>query len=282
MQLPQLPPRAADAHKGNFGHALLIGGSPGMAGAISLSAMAALRSGAGLVTVATPNACQAVVAGFEPSYMTVGLPCDQEGRIGQRASEQINQLAAKCTAVGCGPGMQVTPEIVSIVARLYGELTIPMVVDADALNALAQNTGILPQHAAPRILTPHPGEFARLLGVSRIEASQRSKLAENLARQANVVVVLKGHRTIVTDGNRTYVNTTGNPGMATGGCGDVLTGIITALICQGMSPFDAAQLGTFLHGRAGDVAADAVGQVSLIASDLIKFLPAAFQSRSQP
>lgn len=282
MQLPQLPPRAADAHKGNFGHALLIGGSPGMAGAISLSAMAALRSGAGLVTVATPIACQAVVAGFEPSYMTIGLPSDQEGRIGQRASELINQLAAKCTAVGCGPGMQVTPEIVSIVARLYGELTIPMVVDADALNALAQNTGILPQHAAPRILTPHPGEFARLLGVSRIEASQRSKLAENLARQANVVVVLKGHRTIVTDGNRTYVNTTGNPGMATGGCGDVLTGIITALICQGMSPLDAAQLGTFLHGRAGDVAADAVGQVSLIASDLIKFLPAAFQSRSQP
>src|SRR5690606_1359585 len=121
MQLPQLPPRAADAHKGNFGHALLIGGSPGMAGAISLSAMAALRSGAGLVTVATPIACQAVVAGFEPSYMTIGLPSDQEGRIGQRASELINQLAAKCTAVGCGPGMQVTPEIVSIVARLYGE-----------------------------------------------------------------------------------------------------------------------------------------------------------------
>ena len=152
-----------------------------------------------------------------------------------------------------------------------------MVVDADGLNALASRPEVLDHPGGPRILTPHPGEFARLVGARPVSAQEREAMAVDLARRCEVVVVLKGHRTLITDGHRWARNTTGNPGMATGGTGDVLTGLITALVCQHLPPLEAAQLGVYLHGLAGDLAADQLGQEALIASDLIRFLPEAFR-----
>ncbi len=248
-----------------------------MAGSISLSGLGALRSGSGLVTVCTPEICQLVVAGYEPSYMTVPLPCDDQGRLAKAAHRRIAELAAKCTAVGCGPGMQLTPDVDYLVGRMFFEFAQPMVVDADALNALATQPDLFARHAGPRIVTPHPGEFARLVGIPKLIPDEREDRARDFAIRGQIIVVLKGHRTIVTDGRELYENTTGNPGMATGGCGDVLTGIITALLGQGLSPFSAAQLGVFVHGLAGDLAAEVLGQTSLIASDLIRFLPEAFK-----
>jgi NAD(P)H-hydrate epimerase len=172
--------------------------------------------------------------------------------------------------------------VTGFVVRLYREIKQPMVVDADGLFALAQQPDLLAQAAGPRVLTPHPGEFARLTGVAPgTDDDARSLAAGELASASGfsgTVIVLKGHHTIVTDGSRTSINDTGNPGMATGGTGDVLTGVITALLCQGLEPFDAARLGVHVHGLAGDLAAEKLGQVSLIASDLVGFLPAAFLS----
>jgi NAD(P)H-hydrate epimerase len=278
--IPRLAPRPSDSHKGNFGHALLVGGSRGMGGAIALAGMAALRSGAGLVTIGTPEACQSIVASFEPSYMTAALACDEQGRVAKTAHRRIAELAARCTSIGCGPGMQLTPEVDYLVGRMYFEFTAPMVVDADALNALATQPDLFSRHAGPRVVTPHPGEFARLLGIDKFDPSEREDRAIDFAIRGNIVVVLKGHHTIVTDGKNIYHNNTGNPGMATGGCGDVLTGIITALLGEGLTPFDAAQLGVYVHGLAGDLGAQELGQTSLIASDLIRFLPSAFRQVS--
>ena len=248
-----------------------------MAGAIALAGLAALRSGAGLLSLAVPKACLDTVAGFEPSYMTVPLPADTEGRLSAAARGRLEHLAQTATAIGLGPGMGRSPQIDGLVAGLYTKLDNPLVVDADGLNALASQPDVLSRPGGPRVLTPHPGEFSRLDGVQHVDRNQSGQRAVELAGQCNAVVVLKGHQTLVTDGSQSIKNATGNPGMATGGSGDVLTGVITALIAQGLSPLDAAQLGVHLHGRAGDLAAEQFGPVSLIASDLVKFLPAAFK-----
>jgi ADP-dependent NAD(P)H-hydrate dehydratase len=278
--LPVLFPRRPETHKGDYGRALLVGGSRGMTGAVALAGMAALRGGSGLVRLAVPESCVATVAALEPSYMTSPLPEDRRGRIALDARLSIVRLAAEATVVACGPGMGRSFGLDALVARLYRELSGPMVVDADALNALAVRRDALAQPGGPRILTPHPGEFARLLGRTRVPREEQENLACELAFQSGAIVVLKGHRTLVTDGRRLAVNATGNPGMATGGSGDVLTGLVTALACQcqglGQGPWDAARLGVYLHGLAGDLAAAEVGHESLIASDLIRFLPAAF------
>jgi NAD(P)H-hydrate epimerase len=278
--LPRLPPREPTSHKGDFGRALLIGGSQGMAGAIALAGMAALRSGAGLVKLATPNACQATVAAFEPSLMTVSLPGDAHGRIAAWALPLLQQLAEEATVVACGPGLGRSDELVEVVGWLYQSLPQPMVVDADALNALAQQPEVLEKAGGPRVLTPHPGEFARLIGRDKFPPDQRESLARELANRTGAVVVLKGQRSVVTDGRQLAINTTGNPGMATGGTGDVLTGIITAIVCQGLSPYDAARLGVYVHGLAGDLAAADLGQVAMIASDLVAYLPQAWRQVS--
>jgi NAD(P)H-hydrate epimerase len=280
--LPLLPPRSSESHKGDFGRALLVGGSLGMSGAVSLAGKAALRSGAGLVTVAVPCVIQDVVASIEPSYMTFGLD-EYSGRFDCLASRQVIQLAEVVTAVGLGPGLGRSKEVTRFVTRLYHDITKPMVVDADALFALAEHAEEWPKCGAARILTPHPGEFARLSG-SLPKRDERVQAAAAFAKAlvdggcAENVMVLKGHETVVTDGKRFSINRTGNPGMATGGTGDVLTGIITALLCQGLSPFDAARLGVHVHGLAGDLAANDLGQVSMIASDLIDYLPQAFRA----
>ncbi|HUY90788.1 MAG TPA: NAD(P)H-hydrate dehydratase [Pirellulales bacterium] len=281
MPLPQLPPREPESHKGDFGRALLIGGSRGMTGAIALAGLSALRGGAGLVQLAIAETSLDVVASFEPSYMTAPLAADDQGRIAEQALGALEQLAGRATAVGCGPGLGRSPGLTRLVAWLYEHLPLPVVFDADALNALAEQPDILVRHAGPRILTPHPGEFQRLTGGKKLLLRQQSELAATeLAAHSQIVVVLKGHRTFITDGKQQAHNETGNPGMATGGTGDVLTGLIAALVCQKLSPFDAARLGVHLHGLAGDLAAEDLGQVSLIASDLVRYLPAAFQQHA--
>lgn len=279
--LPLLRPRRDDSHKGDFGTALIVGGSLGMAGAPALAGMAALRGGAGLVRLAVPETILDTVAGFEPSYMTVPLPIDKGGHIASAAFDRIAELAERATVVACGPGLSRSLELDQLVLRLYQEIVKPMIFDADALNALAAEPEALANPAGRRILTPHPGEFARLIG-RKLEGDARNDAAVQLAARCGIVVVLKGHRTLVTDGARQAFNATGNPGMATGGSGDVLTGLIAALACQHLEPFDAARLGVHLHGLAGDLAAEELGQVSLIASDLIQYLPEAFLEYASP
>ena len=272
--LPSLPPRPSDAHKGTFGTALIIGGSRGMTGAAALAGMAALRGGAGLVRLAVADRCLETIAGYEPSYMTAALADDDEGRISGEAHARIVELAKTATVVAIGPGLGRSPGLDRLVAQLYREVSLPMVCDADALNALSTNLELLSHHAGPRVLTPHPGEFARLVG-RKYPGEEREVAALELAGRCHVIVVLKGHRTFVTDGRRHWHNCTGNPGMATGGSGDSLTGLITALACQGLEPYHAARLGVYLHGLAGDLAAKDLGEMSLIARDIVSYLPKA-------
>ncbi len=279
--LPKLPRRDAEAHKGSFGTALIVGGSRGMIGAVALAGMAALRGGAGLVRLAVPENCLDAAAGFEPSYMTSPLAADENGHIFSGTYSQIERLAEKATVVALGPGLGRSIDLDMLVPRLYQGLKKPMVIDADALNALADSPQALDSPGGLRIITPHPGEFARLYGNMPHTAEERAAAAADLARRTRAVVVLKGHRTVISDGATTAVNATGNPGMATGGSGDVLTGLITALWGQGLSPFDAARLGTHLHGLAGDIAVQRLGQVSLIARDLVDYLPEAFQKEEK-
>ena len=280
--LPSLPTRPTDAHKGSFGRVLVIGGSRGMSGAPSLAGLGALRGGAGLVYVAVPSEILPIVAAIEPSYLTIPLATDEEH--GCLSADGLTGLRKACDgkdAIAIGPGLGTSRGVTSIVATLFAELPQPMVMDADALNVLAASGGVgrrSPNTAGPRILTPHPGEFARLIGrdIATVQ-SQRAKLAAEFAAAHGVIVLLKGQGTVITDGDRVAINRTGNPGLATGGSGDVLTGLIAALLAQGLEPFEAAQLGAHLHGLAGDLAAAELSQPGLIASDLPRFLAAAWR-----
>ena len=250
-----------------------------MSGAIAMAGMATLRSGAGLVRLAVPDVCLDVVATYDPCYMTTPLPSDREGRLAVTGVSAVSQLTDGATCIACGPGLGQSEGLKKFVRELYDTVSRPMVFDADALNAIASSNQPPPKPPASRILTPHPGEFRRLIadGDSDCPADELAERGIELARQWNVVLVLKGSRTLVTDGERVTRNTTGNPGMATGGSGDVLTGVITALVCQGLSAFDAAQLGVHVHGLAGDLAAQQLGEVAMTARDLVSCLPNAFQ-----
>jgi NAD(P)H-hydrate epimerase len=230
-----------------------------------------------VVQLAAPDVILETVAGFEPSYMTVPLASTPEGKISGAARDAIHALTQQATCVGCGPGLGRSTALDELVVEMFHSLPCPAVFDADALNALAASVSSLRTPAGPRILTPHPGEMRRLLGQGEIALEQCEARAVEFARRHKVIIALKSHATLVSDGQHEYYNTTGNPGMATGGSGDVLTGVITALVCQGLAPFAATQLGVHIHGRAGDLAANRLGQVSLIARDLIRFLPRAFQ-----
>lgn len=277
--IPTLPPRPKDSHKGRFGSVLLLAGSRGMSGAAALGGISALRSGAGLVRVASAAEVQPTVAGFDPSYMTYPLPDDDDGRIDfSRARPAIEALLESATVVAVGPGLGQSESIRSLVRFLVESTGKPLVIDADGLNALAGQTEILSSVTRPVILTPHPGEFGRLAGLKVAEVqADREAHAVKLARMSeSLVVVLKGAETVVTDGSRLYVNTTGNPGMATGGAGDVLTGIIAALLAQRAPGFEAAQLGVYVHGIAGDIARDQDGEIGMIAGDIVDALPDAF------
>jgi len=276
--LPPLPDRGLDTHKGTFGRVLIIGGSRGMSGAAVLAGQGALRGGAGLVFLAVPESIQNVVSSLEASYLSIALPEDDQGRVSSAAAGKLDELVQANTAAAIGPGWGRSDDLGRLAVQLYSTAERPMVVDADAINALAQLSGGLPEATAPRILTPHPGEFARLLSSDTADVqTHREEYAVRYAQTHGVVLLLKGHHTVITDGQRIAVNSTGNNGMSTGGSGDVLTGLITALVAQGMPAFEAAQLGAHLHGLAGDLAADALSEPGMIASDLPSFLPQAWK-----
>lgn len=268
---PELPSRDDDGHKGTYGRVLAICGSVGMSGAAVLVGRAALRGGAGLVEVACPRDIQPVVAAGHPCYMTFGF-------------DQLDDLPPRiehADVLAIGPGLGQSDTWRDRLPSWIAETDKPLVLDADALNNLAPFTQPKRDRpTGPLILTPHPGEFARLTGTRVADVmADREQRAVAFASEFGVVLVLKGHRTLVTDGRRLYRNMTGNSGMATGGSGDVLTGLIAALLGQGLEPFEAAQLGVSLHGTAGDLIAAELGPHSLIATDLIDFLPHAFRQR---
>ncbi|MCA9036667.1 MAG: NAD(P)H-hydrate dehydratase [Planctomycetaceae bacterium] len=275
---PALPQRDPNGHKGTFGRTLIIGGSVGFSGAVCLASTAALRSGSGLVTAAIPQSIQSAVAGYEPSFMTVGLPVNRRGLLQSSASAIVPSLIKGKDSVGIGPGLGTSPAAASVLRAVFESALCPVVVDADGLNLLARNRLLFMRQKSPVVLTPHPGEFARLTGhsIEQIQAN-REVLAARFANESGAVVVLKGPGTIVTDGRTLFRNTSGNSGMATGGSGDVLTGVIVSLLGQGLSPFNAAAVGVYAHGLAGDLAAAALGPQGMIASDLLRFLPPAWR-----
>lgn len=273
--MPALPPRRPDTHKGDFGTVLVVAGSPGMTGAAYLAAEAAYRAGAGLVVAACPRR----VADILSIKHTCGIvrPFGRRGAV-----RQVLQEAARSTAAVIGPGLSRDPAAVRLVRELVARLEIPFVLDADGLNAFEGRPALLARASAPRILTPHPGEAARLLGTTaRDVQANREGAARELVRRFGGVAVLKGHRTLVTDGRRIFRNRTGNPGMATGGSGDVLAGVLGALLGQKLPPFEAACLGVEVHGRAGDLGARDLGEVSLMATDLLAYLPHAFRGKGK-
>ena len=276
--IPKLKPRATDAHKGNFGKVCIIAGSRGMTGAAALAGRAALRAGAGLVRVATPKSVLPVVASIEPCFTTIALPEDSLGRISAKAINTILDAVGQNDAVAFGPGVGISGALRSVLEAILEQEQLRLIIDADGLNNLACIKNWPARVKAKLILTPHPGEMKRLWsGLFREQPPQdRQQQAARLAQQARSIVVLKGAGTVVADGERIYVNKTGNPGMATAGSGDVLTGVITALAGQGLSDFDAAVLAVYIHGLAGDIAAERAGQISLIATDIAQALGDAF------
>ncbi len=283
---PLLAPRARDANKGSYGHVLVIGGSLGKAGAAAMAGFSALRAGAGLSTVATPKSVLATVAGFHPEIMTEPLPETEEGTISLRALESgsgLDTLLQRKT-LAIGPGISRNSETAEFVRTIVKRNATSMVVDADGLNAFEGVADKLNGCGRILVITPHPGEMARLTGLTIAEIqANRLEVARNFAREHELIVVLKGHRTLIAgpttaapDGT-VWVNPTGNPGMATGGTGDILTGMVAGLIAQHpQHALAATALAVYLHGLAGDLASESVGESSLVATDLVRFLPQAF------
>lgn len=270
--MTRLPKRRRDSHKGDYGRVLVVAGSPGMCGAAALAARAAQRAGAGLVYVACPERVLDVLSVKLDCAVIRPFPV-------QGAAARILEHAADCDVAVVGPGLSREGYVVDALRELIPALEIPFVLDADGLNAFQGQADLLARGHAPRVLTPHPGEASRLLDrpVAELEKDRKASVVE-LAKRFLAVALLKGRHTLISDGAKTAVNKTGNPGMATGGSGDVLAGIIGALMGQGMSPYDAAVYGAHVHGRAGDLAKRKLGEISLTAGDLVEALPAAFRS----
>jgi len=277
--VPLIGPRPADSNKGNYGHVLVVGGSVGKAGAAAMAGMSALRAGAGLATVATPRSVLPTVAGFHPEVMTEPLPETDAGTISAGAVERLGALMKGKTVLAIGPGISRFPTTAGLVRTLVAKSELPTVLDADGLNAFEGQVTELNGKGRLLVITPHPGEMARLAGCSTADVQKdRLGVARRFAREHQVTVVLKGHRTLVVqpDGEA-WVNTTGNPGMATGGTGDILTGMVAAMIAQ--NPNDALLAvcaAVHLHGLAADVMLESVGEVAMVATDLVRGLPEAF------
>jgi ADP-dependent NAD(P)H-hydrate dehydratase len=280
--LPRLASRRRESSKRDYGRVVVVGGSAGMAGAPALAAMAALRSGAGLVELLVPDPVVAIAAGFDPCVITAGLPAGHDGTFGPDAAARLPSHVERADALAIGPGMGRTPAVRDLVLSAWRNVAVPAVFDADALWALAAG-GELGRHAAPRVLTPHAGEMLRLLGrdPGSSAADDRDFLeaaAVEMAAAIDAVIVLKGPGTFVVGHGRQSRNETGNPGMATAGTGDVLAGVTAALLAQGLPAFDAARLAVWVHGRAGDAAAHDLGQVSMTARDLLDRLHVGFRA----
>lgn len=273
-----LPPRPVDSHKGSFGHLFAIAGSRGFTGAAKLACEAAGRSGVGLVTLGIPKPLGDAMAASLTETMSVLLPSTDAESVAESALEPALQFAASKNAVVLGPGLSQHPETQAFVLKFVRRCEIPLLVDADGLNALSTKPSTLQEHKAPCVITPHPGEMARLLklGAATIQENRRDVSVE-AARRFNCVVVLKGRRTLIAaPTGDVFVNPTGNNGLAKGGSGDVLSGMIGALMAQGMEAFQAAILGVYAHGLAADIAARDLRPRGMIASDVIRTLPAAW------
>ncbi len=278
-----LPSRETADHKGTFGRVLLVGGSRGMAGSISLSSIASLHTGSGLVAAAVPDRILETVAGFHPALMTTALPC-LDGSFAAEAWPELRDSVAHQDAIGVGPGMGMAEGSTIIVEELLRQRRTPLVIDADALNIISKehffddDTFARVTENAPVVLTPHPGELARLTGVDAHNERAQLAAAQQLAERLRITIVVKGGPTHVVDGcsadqpRSMYVNGTGNPGMGTAGSGDVLTGVITSLLGQGLPGWDAARLGVWIHGRAGDVAAESISRAGMTAWHLVETL----------
>ena len=272
--------RAAETNKGTYGHVLIVGGSLGKSGAAAMAGMAALRAGAGLSTVASAESALQSVAGFYPELMTEPLEETDTGTIATGAGVRIEELLKTMTVVAIGPGISRDPHTATLVRSLVTHCKIPLVVDADGLNAFEHRTSELSGKGRTLVITPHPGEMARLAGCSTSDVQKdRLSVARKFAREHELIVVLKGHRTLVVQSDgEAWVNMTGNPGMATGGTGDILTGMVAAMIAQKPSePLLATCAAVYLHGLSGDVMRESVGEHSLVATDLLRGLPQAFE-----
>jgi ADP-dependent NAD(P)H-hydrate dehydratase / NAD(P)H-hydrate epimerase len=271
--------RRADTHKRDYGHVYTIAGSTGMTGAAFLSAQAALFSGSGLVTLAIPRSLNVIVGSKLTEVITEPMPETEEGTLSLKSYKKIFNSIKNCDVIACGCGLRWTLEIKKLVYKLIESATIPMVLDGDALNVISEEIDVLKKKKAPIVLTPHPGEMSRLTKKSVKEIqNDRIGVAKKLALDHNVIVVLKGHRTVVAnEGGEHYVNETGNSGMATAGSGDVLCGMIASFIGQKIDLYGASKLGVYLHGLSGDIAASKKGQVSLVASDILNYIPEAIR-----
>ena len=281
MRLPtRLLRRRPESNKGDFGRIFILAGSAGFSGAAVLCSLGAMRSGAGLVTLGIPKSINSAVIKIKPlEVMTLPLPENSSGALSLKAYKKIKEFIKKTDIVIVGPGLSREKCTQSLIRKLAQEVKKPLIIDADGLNALAGKTGLLP---AGSILTPHPGEMARLLKIDTKKLEKnREKIAKEFSRKHRVILVLKGHQTIVSDySGNFYINQTGNPGMATAGSGDVLTGMIGAFLGQGLGAFEAAKYAVYLHGLAGDMAAKEKTQISLIASDIIDKIPNAIKKLS--
>lgn len=267
--------RKLDSHKGTYGHVFVIAGSLGMTGAAYLCSEAALLSGAGLVTLAIPKSLNSIMERKLTEVMTFPLPETKEQSLSKAAYSRIIEFSKKCGCVVLGPGLSQNRQTQALIRLLVSGIKIPMIIDADGLNALSGHLNILRN----TIITPHSGEMTRLIGAKLSFVNKNKKdVAKKFATEYNVTTVLKGYRTVVAaPQKKLYINLSGNPGMASGGCGDVLTGIIGAFLASGMEPFKAARLGAYIHGLSGDIAAKNKGEISLKAVDLLESLPQAFK-----
>ena len=263
-----LPDREVDAHKGDFGKILLLCGSKGYTGAAYLAAMGALRSGAGLVFLGVPESIYQIEAVKLNEAIVFSLP-DEAGKLSVLAIPEILAHLPKMDAVLIGPGLGQSDGAFQVVREVLTTASCPVVLDADGINLIAAHKDLVRGRTAPTILTPHAGEFGRLGG----NPQERTMAAETMAKELGCTMLLKGHHTVITDGVTTYINPTGNPGMAVGGSGDVLAGIIPALLGQGVSPLEAAACGAWLHGAAGDVCAAEIGQYGMLPTDMLHVLP---------
>lgn len=271
----EFPKRLADSHKGDFGHLLVIAGSSGYTGAAYLASQAAIRSGSGLVTLAIPKSLCDIMAAKLTEVMVRPFAETKGRSLSLKAEKELSGFAEKCNAFAIGPGLSQDKETARLVRNLTVKLKSPVVLDADGINAFCGYADKLRKVKSALVLTPHPGELSKLTGkgIDEIQGN-RKDIALETARKYNIVLVLKGHDTVVAapDG-KCYVNKTGNPGMASGGVGDLLTGIIAAFLAQGVESFSAAALGVYFHGLAGDLALKGKGPLGLIASDILDKLP---------
>ena len=264
-----LPDRDDDAHKGDFGRVLLLCGSRGYTGAAALAAMGALRCGAGLVYLGVPESIYAIEAVKLTEPIVFPLP-EENGMLSAKALPEILKRLGQMDAVLIGCGLGQSEGTLAAVRTVLENANCPVVVDADGINVLSRHMDILRERHHPTILTPHAGEFARLGGDT---SGDRLETAESFAREYGCILLLKGHRTVITDGINSYVNQTGNPGMAVGGSGDVLAGMIAALLGQGLQPLTAVACGAWLHGAAGDLCAAELGQYAMLPTDMLEVLP---------